>query len=813
MTMQLFTAAAWLAGLLALAGLGGMALAARVSSRRLSAFDKGVLALLWGPLLLSVLALALADAGCFSLRLLTAAAGLWGLAGLILLLRPRPARPEPEQEPPRAAFLLSAAALLAATCFLITPAHTYLFGGWDPGEYVCTASNIARTGALEIHDPILASLKPAQQRTLMHEPEPPRRTLQPGYLVTDPGKGLLMPDYFHLYPSWLAVWVGLFGLGGAWAGHTAIALFALGMVVLAAGSLFGKRTALLAGAALALCPAQLYLMRFTTAEMMTQFCLFAGFWALERAWRRPGAEGVALTAGAAFGAAILAHSTSVLPVAGILMAAAARARVSPRPGAWGVLLATALFSTLAMAWNLARADVMTRFLWTHLTSHPSWWMPAAGLAAAAIAAGPILAKLLLRRQPGPAWNRAWRWTPLALALLLGALGYFVRPRLDAGPDGRNLVFFASLLGPAGALLAVAFFGLRRWTDWTDSQRAFLVAGLVTAGVLLAYKMVQPVYLWAARRWVPVVFPFAAILAAETAISLMRRMGNRGRARQAGGLVLVAALAAGWYSGMRPRPATLFRSREFEGLPAFMTRVASAVADADVVLCWHAEPSTPLRYLYNLPTFALTRLPEKTGIRNAKAATALILRWLKEGKRVYWIGEPFYHPSMRAIETTAVSGQFQILERRLDRLPRNLVREKRTFRICRLEPDSTRPFTAPITLDVGFSAMGLIRGFSMAKQDWEGAHRFGYRQTIGTGALYIPALAGTWSIRMKHDDPAAQTLPVKLLAEGRELAVEPVTRQWRDHRFTLPPGLGTNGVVLLEIARTGISIDRLSCAGD
>jgi hypothetical protein len=841
MTTQMMTGAASIAGLLLLAGAGGMSLAACLSPRRLAPFEKAVLTLVWGPLFLAVLALALADAGRFNLRFLALGTGAWAAAGLLALgwtsrMR-RPPPPPAETESGQGLFLAGLALLLAAAGFLCTPAHAYLFGGWDPGEYVGTAANVARTGALEIRDPFLPSLTPRERRTLMHQPNPPRRTLQAGFLVTDSEAGRLMPDYYHLYPAWLAVWVGLFGLGGAWAGHTAIALFALGMVVAAAASLFGKRTALAAGALLALCPAQLYLMRFTTAEMLTQFCLFSGFWALARAWREPASAGLTLTAGAAFGTAILAHGTSVLPVAGVLLAALMRARLSGRTCAWGAFLVIAAAAALAMAWNMQRADVVTRFLWQHVTSHPAWWLPAAGLGAAAVLGGPFLAGRFTGRLAGRGWDRVWRWTPLALALVLAALGYAVRPHLGTGPERLNAVYFAALFGPAGALLAIAFFGLRRWSAWSDSQRAFLVAGLVTAGVLLVNKMVQPVFLWAARRWVPIVFPFAAILAAATVAALAKRAGERldgrvapdaaspfwkRRLAQGAALLLAAALLGAWHAGMRPRTALLAGSREYDGLPAFLEEVRSAVGEADVVLCWHPEAATPLRYLYNIPSYTLSHLPGPRGVRSAKTATALMRRWVAEGKRVCWIGDPFFDPALSVVEIARPAAAFTILERRTDRLPRTLIPETRAYRICRVGPPSAPPAAAPLTLDLGYSAMGLAGGFSELKRDLAGKTRTGYRQTAGKGRLYIPALAGVWTVRLKGADPKEKELAVGLRAEGRELALLRVTREWADYPFTVPPGLGTNGVMLLEIVslsadgartRSGVGVDKLAFPGN
>jgi hypothetical protein len=187
------------------------------------------------------------------------------------------------------------------------------------------------------------------------------------------------------------------------------------------------------------------------------------------------------------------------------------------------------------------------------------------------------------------------------------------------------------------------------------------------------------------------------------------------------------------------------------------------------------------------------------------AAGLLRRWVRQGKRVYWIGELFFDPGIRLTEVASPSGAFVALERRKDRLPRAAIPEKRRFTVYRVDPATDAPWAEPIMVGTGYSAMGLINGF----MEWERARvrdgtSFGFRRTKGLGRLYMPALSGNWRIRLNGYAADRTLSPVVLRADGQKIAEIEVTSDWAWHAFTLPAGLGTNGVVTLEIESPHIS---------
>ena len=236
------------------------------------------------------LALLLAQLGLFSLWLhltLTVAAGALVARG--------GRRPAPATSIPPWQFLVYAAVLALALLLVARPFEVVL-GVRDAGVYANTGFAIARTGALVQVDPLLADLgrragdpdpqiaNPARQAITNYTIGQPReryiatRLRAAGFFVYEGElpRGRVTPQGLHLLPAWIAL---LSAVGGP-----AVGLFAVGLLgwlgVWSVGML-GRRLAgpwvgWLAIAFLALNGAQVWFARYSTAETVAQFLIWAG---------------------------------------------------------------------------------------------------------------------------------------------------------------------------------------------------------------------------------------------------------------------------------------------------------------------------------------------------------------------------------------------------------------------------------------------------------------------------------------------------------------------------------------------------------
>lgn len=173
--------------------------------------------------------------------------------------------------------------LLALAAALFFHPHEFVVGGADAGVYVNLGAAIASNGSWVTQNAVIADVDPGLYSALFRQ-QPPDQTPMyiqfPGFYLTDPGAGEITPQFYPLHASWLALLnaVGgvrlslyatpLWGILGAWS------------VAIVAEALFGRRCGLLSMALLCLTATQIWFSRYPTSEVLTQYLLFGGMWAL-----------------------------------------------------------------------------------------------------------------------------------------------------------------------------------------------------------------------------------------------------------------------------------------------------------------------------------------------------------------------------------------------------------------------------------------------------------------------------------------------------------------------------------------------------
>jgi hypothetical protein len=157
-------------------------------------------------------------------------------------------------------------------------------------------------------------------------------------------------------------------------------------------------------------------------------------------------------------------------------------------------------------------------------------MQVGGAAGLLAAAGALVAAALVLRRARAAWPAGIallrRWAPRALAALVALMAvyaYFLREPagLLAAHDAHALRAFAWYLGPAGLVAAVALFVVLAWTRFWDDPVLLTVGALVS--VFFFYKIrIVPEHFWQARRYLPVILPFACLMIAAGSFEAFRR---------------------------------------------------------------------------------------------------------------------------------------------------------------------------------------------------------------------------------------------------------------------------------------------------
>ena len=388
------------------------------------------------------LGLVLAEAGMFSL--LTAAAIELGAAA-VALLAGRRSLASPLPRPEGVVAFVPAVVLLALALGLQARPTEYLFGGRDPGTYVNAMALIARSGGLVVTDEVVRSIPAADVELFYRNNETPARFM--GFPLESVESGRVLPEFFHLFPSFGAYLFQSMGTRGALATPPVFGVLGTLAVYFALRRLFDGRVAFVATALLSLNVLQVWFARYPVSEPMSQFLIFLGLLALV-AWEETESAAFGALAGAAFGLSLLVRIDSVLvalPLAAYLLIRRARRDVTPR--AVGPLLAAfgafALHGAVhALFWSKKYvASIVNRPYW----KQPLWvWvaLALAGLVGAVLVDrfGPVLMRRL-EAQP-----RRMSAAVSIVLVVLAAYAYFLRPQLSAwsGADGSAIEGGAAL---------------------------------------------------------------------------------------------------------------------------------------------------------------------------------------------------------------------------------------------------------------------------------------------------------------------------------------------------------------------------------
>ncbi|MCW2681766.1 MAG: hypothetical protein JWM62_3167 [Frankiales bacterium] len=497
---------------------------------------------------------------------------------------------------PAVGVALACAAVAAALTF---PGFSYGVADKDPGGYVSHAIAISQTGDYSFVDPVLA--------TAALDPTFPVQLTSPGarfagVWVRDASTGLIVPQFYHLWPALLAT---SYDLGGRSALLATVPLMGvLSVLALCAalrragtrllGSTGGLVAAGAGGLLLATNMLQVWQARFPTTEVFAQ-ALYVGALlgvvvALQTGWRP--AAGLS---GLLVGVAWLNRADGVLLV--LLATAVGAALLSLRRwdarATWFLGgLAVVTPHALLQAYDLALA-------YSNANSIPS--LPLLALAIGGSFALALVLRLLPLHRVADALHERRPQVVLGLLVVAGAVGLlalgFLRPRLfgadyftynDQGSIRsfdeqimRRLSWFISLPGFALMVLGLTVVAVRRW------HASVWALVLPTLPILAVYGFTasnSTRMLWWTRRYVPTVLPGVVVL---VALALAFFVVWRYKGRLVTAVPAVAALA-GLLAFFLSQSLPLRAHDEWKGSFALSQKLADLAQGEDGVYLWEVD---------------------------------------------------------------------------------------------------------------------------------------------------------------------------------------------------------------------------------
>ncbi len=459
-------------------------------------------------------------------------------------------------------------ATLALAAFLYARPAEYIIGNSDAGTYVNTGANIARTGAIAVHDAQVASLPLDSANTFYWRLTNPFMLYSyvrlPGFFIADPAQGLVLPQFLHLYPTWLAIWDSLLGVPLGLYATPLIALLGSIAFFLLARKLFGQNAARLAFFLLVITVPQFWFARYPVAEGMTQFLFLTGMYAvlsmeplphlLSYEARGAASLGFPLLAGVEFGEIFLARADAVLLLAplGIYALVLIFSRQWTRThwaffGAFGVVFAQALVHMLVFSPDYVYYQYSHALRMKNIDKLLPGGLPQAqdvfskieylGIALALIIVGIGVLFLtdrivqVLRKRWGKTFSaqftRAEKWLRVLGAVVIVAIVVFAycfwpHPEslyayvggLTPLDRSANLIRLGWYLSPIAIALATVGAVVVLLRDLNRRNVFFFSTAALFTFFYLEELYSNPHYIYTTRHYVPLVIPFFILLAAR-----------------------------------------------------------------------------------------------------------------------------------------------------------------------------------------------------------------------------------------------------------------------------------------------------------
>lgn len=839
-----------------------------------------------GMLLVGWWALALAELGAFSATGVLVGVGVISLAlyGLAWQVRGPAAPTRPRLAPTAPGLALAALLLLTAWLNFAHPFET-IVGSEDAGIYFNTGGLIAREGGIRMTDPSLAEFGDAAANAAAGGaarhvllPPPDRgsdgnkrflfldwQRLGTGFnLVPDAGN-TVTPQFLHLFPTWLALWATFGGgIGAMVYGGAAFGLLGVAATALLARRIFGPAIGLLAATLLALNGLQIWFARESLTEPLLQPLLLGMLfaWVLFIEARDTGdtvtARGAAAIAGLALGSIALTHAQflfALLPVPALLAWLWLARRW--RSAYWwflvplGLLLAHATFHIAR--YSLGYFEGIYHHVWKNAVR--DWEQTTL------LVLGPTLLVALLGLRPVRArWLplatdrrtlRAARWLGAAGVALAGTWLYLIRPGIVASgapgalagyigapiPTGAAsaLVSLGWYLSPLGMVLAFAGLALLLLRDFEERTAAILCVAAPFALLYLTGSYTAGGYIYALRRFMPLIVPVAAILTAYILLragpALAAALGRQRLARPLQALGLGAAALLILFLGYTN--ARLITHREYEEVLDRTAALADRFGPDDLILFSGPRDetpklATPLRYLFGRESWVIT-----TNLPRGKDLDAWITAQEAAGRRVHILmsagGGKLFLPTHRLEPVDRITIPLPQVEKLENQKPFNRQENLLAYSLYALRPVAPgQSALGPLPYRVvagqadefaQLNISGVTPGFYNVEIDrgpGSGETGTAYRWTDGEAMLRIPWPADGKPLTLRLTlgaGPRPRALPPAQVVVGirpdpgtvekeRQLAVLTLGNDFADYTVTIPAdtfGPTEDGTAIIRLA--------------
>lgn len=669
--------------------------------------------------------------------------------------------------------------IVAAAAILFSRPAEMVRGALDSGVYINMGVALSRTGAVLQRDVLMRQLNDdiGEGRELMQPQNLARYSLDrlrmPGFYVLDKKAALVLPQFYWLFPVWIATFHSLFGIWGALYTTPFLALLCVLAIYFFARRILTSGSALVALGLLVLCPVTIWFARYPIGEVLMGLLAFTGFFAFLRMMHLAGdnarpSESAPLTeatswearrtwacfwgviAGVSLGELMLTRPDFIFysaPLPAYLLYWRLTRRWQ-RPYSWFATSLAVMFGIYVLFFFFFGFAYTTDLYYNKIQDVRRLWGPLLLLAYPGLLVLIFVDRLYPRLRP--LWVRVEHWFGRRRALWVGlivlAIGgyafylYVVAPwqanfRLDkAGQPipqdisttlesyigapvdegGRyNLLRIGWYLSPFGLVLGVA--GLLRWV-WGRLNAAtglFFGAFIVMSLVFITETYTDAHYIYTMRRYISIILPALIIGFAWACQYLWSRIRPRALGFALGG---GAALALALFFVYTAR--TIIANVEEDGAVAEVSALADKFKGEKSVLLFSNERdepfivATPLQYIFGVDSFVVNRSYPQ--VRN-DVLEGIVARWQQQGYKVWVVmgvnGGKLHFSRYDLKEEGSWAYSVREFEPLYNQKPFNFFELSLPWGIYSVQPKGTGAPTLPFRVDIGeMDYKYLVSGF-------------------------------------------------------------------------------------------------------
>ena len=648
--------------------------------------------------------------------------------------------------------------LLAILCacltfFILNRPAEYVLTNRDPGEYVSIALRLADSGSLRIKDDDYVHFNtPEKEALFLKTPlkDAPHPEVLPGFYLVDPINGFLLPQFFHLFPLWLALGFKLWRFEGLFLFNVICgALGVLLMIPLGRWLLNSRMAGVAASLLLMVNAGQIWISRSPFSEMLAQVLLIGGLWLLAIGMKR-NIRGAFLLAALMFGLCFFVRIDSLLLLAPMTIfagiCALTRRSAAYRDGNGFDLTPTSFFVVLGgcVLYSLLHTSVFAYPYFSNVLSTFRKSPLVLIIAGILIGAAAVLGRAgwrFLKQNHKSDWIARNRtiFKRIGVVFLLGifAFGLFIRPFLPSSREivslppphegtialsnEINLVRLGWYLTPLG--LGLALLGaLVVLNDILEKKNEILIPSILVFAVFSGFYLYKsrafPDNYWVIRRYMEVAIPGCLFLAAASLAWLFTNLKNRLTATGASAFCFLFFLLV-WVGEFRA-VANLWRQTELTGTFDGLGNLAGILKDADIVILEYSRSqdtfSGPLKSVFHKSVYNLaTNAPDRD------AFNRLMDQWLSQGKRVFILAsdEQTQLESRKYdfILKECFYLRTSLTEQTYERLPRGLEALQYVVKIYEVEVSQQKGRLEQVTFDTDFHfGIGNYGFYSAAAAD-------------------------------------------------------------------------------------------------